>query len=78
MTVMVSIHEAKTQLSRLLAEIKETGSSIVICNRGKPVADLTPHRQGSRKEVHPHMSRIQLDYDPLEPLQDDEWPEDEC
>lgn len=76
MTVMVSVHEAKSSLSSLLAEIARDGSSIVICNRGKPVADLTPHRQCRRTEIHPAMSRIQINYDPVEPLQEDEWPED--
>ena len=76
MTVMVSVHEAKSQLSKLLAEVSRDGSSIVICNRGKPVADLTPHRQKCRTEVHPYMSRIQMNYNPTEPLQEDEWSED--
>jgi prevent-host-death family protein len=77
MTVMVSVHEAKSQLSRLLAEINESGSSIIICNRGKPVADLTPHRRRCRTEVHPHMSRIQVNYNPTEPLAKEEWPEED-
>lgn len=76
MTTTVSVHEAKSQLSRLLAEVNRDGSSIVICNRGKPVADLTPHRQKCRTAVHPYMSQIEINYNPTEPLQEDEWPED--
>lgn len=34
-----TVHEAKTHLSRLLAEV-EAGGSIVITRRGKPVAKL--------------------------------------
>jgi prevent-host-death family protein len=37
----VNIHEAKTQLSRLLALV-EAGESIVIARHGKPVAQLVP------------------------------------
>jgi prevent-host-death family protein len=37
----VSAFDAKTHLSRLLQEV-ESGGSIVITRRGKPVARLTP------------------------------------
>ncbi len=36
----VNIHEAKTQLSRLLARV-EKGEEITICKAGKPIAKLT-------------------------------------
>jgi prevent-host-death family protein len=38
----VNVHEAKTQLSRLLQEVEE-GEEIVIARNGKPVAKLVPH-----------------------------------
>ena len=38
MTV-VNVHEAKTQLSRLLARV-ESGEEVVIARRGEPVARL--------------------------------------
>jgi prevent-host-death family protein len=74
MTLTVNIHEAKTQLSQLLSQVVKDGQSIVICNRGKPVADLCPHRPRVRTTPHPCLSRLQLKYDPTEPLQPDEWP----
>ncbi|MCY3856244.1 MAG: type II toxin-antitoxin system prevent-host-death family antitoxin [Rhodospirillales bacterium] len=37
--VVVNVHQAKTQLSRLLARV-EAGEEIVIARRGKPVARL--------------------------------------
>ncbi|HIK41956.1 type II toxin-antitoxin system Phd/YefM family antitoxin [Thermoleptolyngbya sp. M55_K2018_002] len=37
----VNIHQAKTNLSRLLARV-EQGEEIVIANRGVPVAKLVP------------------------------------
>ena len=40
----VNIHEAKTQLSRLLQRVT-AGEEIVIANRGVPVARLVPVRQ---------------------------------
>jgi prevent-host-death family protein len=39
--MQVNVHEAKTQLSRLL-ELVEQGETIVIARHGKPVAELIP------------------------------------
>lgn len=41
----VNIHEAKTQLSRLLERV-EAGEEIVIARAGKPVARLVPYAEG--------------------------------
>lgn len=40
----VNIHQAKTQLSRLLSRV-ELGEEIIISNRGVPVAKLVPLEQ---------------------------------
>ena len=40
---VVSVYEAKTQLSKLLEALDE-GEQVVITKRGKPVADLILHR----------------------------------
>lgn len=37
----VNIHEAKTQLSKLINELDE-GDEVIIANRGNPVARLVP------------------------------------
>ena len=72
----LNIHETKTHLSALLKEIEETGERVVICRNGKPVADLQPHRRpASRLELHPTLSKIQIDYDPTEPATEEDWPE---
>ncbi len=39
----INIHEAKTNLSRLLTRV-ENGEEIIISNRGIPVAKLIPFR----------------------------------
>ena len=44
----VNVHEAKTQLSKLLEEV-ETGERIVIARAGVPVAVLTAYRPPLRK-----------------------------
>jgi prevent-host-death family protein len=38
----VNVHEAKTQLSRLLQAVEE-GEEVVIARNGTPVARLVPH-----------------------------------
>jgi prevent-host-death family protein len=38
----VNVHEAKTQLSRLLQEVEE-GEEVVIARNGEPVAKLVRH-----------------------------------
>jgi prevent-host-death family protein len=71
----VNVHEAKTNFSGLLATIEKSGESIVICRNGKPVADLIPHKRVKRRtDVHPELNKIEIKYDPTEPLSEDEWP----
>ncbi len=40
MTKSVGVHEAKTQLSKLLADV-ERGDEVIITSRGRPVARLS-------------------------------------
>ena len=44
----VSVHEAKTHLSRLLARVAQ-GEEIVIARAGKPIARLVPVELKSRR-----------------------------
>ena len=46
--VQVNIHEAKTQLSRLLAQV-EAGEEVVIARNGVPVARLVAAPRKARK-----------------------------
>ncbi len=71
---LVSVHEAKSQLSALLAEIERTGDEVVICRHRKPVASLVPFRKRSRLEPHSLAKDVVVRYDPTEPLAADEWP----
>lgn len=54
----VNIHEAKTQLSRLLQRVAG-GEEITIANRGVPVARLVPLPAGKR------MRRLGVDRDKI-------------
>ena len=71
MATQINIHEAKTQLSKLLARV-EAGEEIVIAKAGRPIARLVPLR--SRPPARqPGTARDQIvispDFD--EPLPDD-------
>lgn len=42
--MQVNVHEAKTQLSKLL-DLVESGETVVIARQGLPVAELVPARK---------------------------------
>ena len=50
MTHTVNVHEAKTHLSRLLAEV-EAGGDVVIGRAGRPVARLVPFATSRPRRV---------------------------
>ncbi len=67
----VNIHEAKTNLSRLLAQV-EAGDDVVIARNGKPVARLVAVEPPAKREFGALRGRIKLDNSFFEPLPDDE------
>ena len=50
MTVIVNVHEAKTQLSRLLLRVSQ-GEEVIIARDGKPVARLVPYASQPARRV---------------------------
>lgn len=44
----VTVHEAKTHLSRLLREV-ETGETLIVARGSKPVAQLVPYQAQQRQ-----------------------------
>ncbi len=64
--MQVNVHEAKTQLSRLL-ELVEGGETIVIARHGKPVAELV--RVQKKKGFPFDIARDQ----PIVPSGDEWW-----
>ena len=65
-----TVHEAKTHLSRLLAEV-EAGGSVVITRRGKPVAKLEPISPRALRRFGSMKGQIAIDERFFEPLPDD-------
>jgi len=75
--ILVNTHEAKTKLSALLAAIEKNGEVVLICRNGKPVAELKAPTPLPVNRLEPDPSlRVDLKYDPTEPLSEEEWPAD--
>lgn len=70
----VNTHEAKTHLSRILEEV-ERGEVYIISRNGIPVAELRKRSSLPRSKTDPVLSRVTINYDPVENLQEDEWGE---
>ena len=68
----VSIHEAKTNLSSLIAQVERLGGKVTICRYGRPVAELVPVKHGSRTATDPELSKVKIKGD-LTASTNDEW-----
>ncbi len=68
----VNVHEAKTQLSKLLAGV-EDGDDVVIARRGKPVARLVRYERRPRAPLGSlRLPGPPIDDSVWEPMTDDE------
>ena len=56
---VVNVHEAKTQLSRLLAQV-EAGEEVVIARRGQPVARLVRCNPGGKRRFGAMKGKIKI------------------
>ena len=57
---VVNVHEAKTHLSRLLAQV-EAGEEVIIARNGKPVVRLVSCRRRGKRQFGAMKGRIKLD-----------------
>ena len=68
--IKVNVHQAKTQLSRLLARVS-AGEEVVIAKSGKPIARLVPWDQNKKNRVagkDRDLLQVPVDFDePLPP-----------
>ncbi len=75
--ILINTHEAKTNLSKILALVEEKGETVQICRNGKPIAELKPITKAPNPlKKHPKLSKVKINQDILNPLSEDEWPED--
>ena len=68
---IVNVHQAKTQLSRLLAQV-EAGEEVVIARRGQPVARLVSCKPRGTRQFGAMKGKITLTDAFFEPLPEDE------
>jgi prevent-host-death family protein len=68
----VNVHDAKTQLSRLLARV-EAGEEIVLARAGKPVAKLVPIARPERRPSGFARGKIWISEDFDDPLPPEFW-----
>ncbi len=75
----VNVHEAKTRLSQLLADV-EGGEEIVVARNGTPVAKLVPFPKAvrARLRVDTWQGKIWMSPDFDEPLSEEELEEWGC
>lgn len=69
--LIVNVHEAKTQLSRLLAQV-EAGEEVIIARRGKPVARLVHCKAKGRRQPGVLKGKIVITDSFFDPLPEDE------
>lgn len=68
---VVNVHQAKTQLSRLLAQV-EAGEEVVIARRGEPVARLVACKPRGKRQRDALKGKIVIPDDFFDPLPEDE------
>ena len=64
---VVNIHQAKTQLSRLLVQV-EAGDEVVIARNGKPIARLVRFRVRGKRRFGALRGSIEVDESFFDPL----------
>ena len=67
----VNVHQAKTQLSRLLARVEE-GEEVVIARRGEPVARLVACKPRSRRQPDVLKGKLILPDNFFDPLPEED------
>lgn len=65
--ISVSIHDAKTHLSALIAGIERSGERVIIKRHGRAVAELMPISRKSRLSVDPVLRKVTIHGDLTEP-----------
>ena len=69
--ITVNVHEAKTNLSRLLAQV-ESGEEVIIARNGKPVARLAPVQKRGKPQTDVFKGKFVLPDSFFDPLPEEE------
>ncbi len=68
---VVNVHQAKTQLSRLLARV-EAGEEVVVARRGKPVARLVAYEPRGKRCPDVLKGKVVIPENFFDPLPEEE------
>lgn len=68
---VVNVHQAKTQLSRLLAQV-EAGEDVVIARRGEPVARLVGCKPPGKRQPDVLKGKVVIPESFFDPLPEEE------
>ena len=69
--ITVNVHEAKANLSRLLAQV-ESGEEVIIARNGKPVARLAPVQKRGKPQTDVFKGKFVLPDSFFDPLPEEE------
>jgi prevent-host-death family protein len=72
MTRSITASEFKARCLALMDDVGRTGRSVVITKRGKPVAELVPHRPRTRNAFGILKGELEITGDIMSPI-DVEW-----
>lgn len=63
----INIHDAKTNLSKYLDQVKNGHETIIICKNGQPIAQLIEYNQISSRKLGLWKNKIKIheDFDDL-------------
>ncbi len=70
MTITINMHEAKTQLSKLVERVCQ-GEEVIIARDGAPVARLVPMRQMGERPMGLYAGKFSVPDDFNDPLPDE-------
>ncbi len=75
--IQVNTHEAKTNLSSLLARVESKGELIWICRNGKAIAELRPIAYSTNPlKQDSKLKNVRFNESPVLPLSEEDWPQD--
>jgi prevent-host-death family protein len=72
MSRVIKASEFKAKCLGLLDEVERTGDRLVITKKGKPIADVVPHRPAKRNFIGLFKGRGEIVGDIISPI-DVEW-----
>jgi antitoxin (DNA-binding transcriptional repressor) of toxin-antitoxin stability system len=76
--IAVNTHDAKTRFSALLVAVEKQGETVLVCRNGHPVAEIHAIVKSKVTRLPKPDAKLAavLKYDPTEPLDTEDLPED--